>query len=169
MAKIINPILIFLLLISCVNGSRKRDEHDVRKPVHRIDSLKWMCGTWEMKVEDGWFFESWEQKNDTTFLGVGFLISGKDTLSFENITISQQGSELFYIPVVSGQNNGDRVIFRLVSTKDGKWTFENPAHDFPQRIIYSNQETGSLVAVITGIDKGKERTEVFSMRSVSLH
>ncbi len=46
-------------------------------------------------------------------------------------------------------------------------TFENPAHDFPQRVIYRLQEDGSLVGRIEGEEQGKAKGVDFPMRRVA--
>ena len=44
--------------------------------------------------------------------------------------------------------------------------FENPEHDFPQRVIYRLQPDGLLVGRIEGISKGKPRAIDFPMKRV---
>ena len=41
--------------------------------------------------------------------------------------------------------------------------FENPQHDFPQRVIYRLQTDGSLLGRIEGVSKGKEKAVDFPM------
>jgi hypothetical protein len=95
------------------------------------------------------------------------MVSGTDTLFSEKITLEQQAGHLFYIPAVGNQNGGKPVNFRLVSATRGSWIFENPAHDFPQQIIYLHPHPDSLVAVVAGKEKGKSRQEIFRMARVS--
>ena len=44
--------------------------------------------------------------------------------------------------------------------------FENPTHDFPQRVIYRLDDAGVLRARIEGLVAGKPRAEDFPMRRV---
>lgn len=94
------------------------------------------------------------------------MVSGDDTLFSEDIRIFQKEHDLFYEPLVKDQNNGQPVLFRLISNVDGIFVFENAGHDFPQRIIYSNPAPDSLSAIIEGKDKGKDRIEEFRMKRV---
>jgi len=43
-------------------------------------------------------------------------------------------------------------------------TFENPTHDFPQRVNYRLENDGSLLASIEGLINGKKKTVQFAMR-----
>ena len=55
--------------------------------------------------------------------------------------------------------------FRMVRLTEGEVVFENPAHDFPQRILY-RQVAGGLAARIEGRENGKDRAEEFPYRRV---
>ena len=76
-----------------------------------------------------------------------------------------KGDDLFYIPTVKNQNNGEPVSFKLVSGKNGEFVFENKQHDFPQRIIYRNPNPDSLYARIEGYQQGKVHKEEFPIMS----
>jgi hypothetical protein len=154
-------LLIVIILGSCMNSTPKDKTDKTFAAPRRIDSLQWLCAKWEMRSPDGILFERWTRENDSLFRGTGYLVSGTDTLFSEQITLEQHAGDLFYIPSVSNQNGGKPVIFRLVSSKNGSWVFENPTHDFPQQIIYAHPHADSLVAVVAGKENGKERREMF--------
>jgi hypothetical protein len=48
-------------------------------------------------------------------------------------------------------------VFHLVVCEDRKAVFENPEHDFPQRIIYWQPEAGILCARIEGTEAGQAK------------
>jgi hypothetical protein len=56
--------------------------------------------------------------------------------------------------------------FRLTGLSATEAVFENPQHDYPQRIIY-RKSGNRLDARIEGVDKGKARSEDFPMEPVS--
>ena len=60
----------------------------------------------------------------------------KDTTVLEAIELYHQDDHFWYVPVVPDQNNSLPVLFILISSEDNHFVFENPDHDFPQRIIY---------------------------------
>ena len=47
-----------------------------------------------------------------------------------------------------------------------KMIFENPRHDFPQVISYAKTGANSLVAEISGVEKGKEHKETYPMKKI---
>lgn len=101
-----------------------------------IDQFAWLTGLWEMRSGNEVRYESWELANDTTLLGTGFKIRQADTVVLESLMLVFDKSTYWYIPTVPDQNDGKPVSFRLSSSTEKKFVFENPQHDFPQRIIY---------------------------------
>lgn len=105
-----------------------------------IDTFSWLKGTWEMKNKNGTSrLEVWTKHDDNTLIGKGLKASGIDTMELESITLVLQDGDFWYIPTVPDQNNAMPVKFKLVSQDGLKFIFENPRHDFPQRIIYEYQ------------------------------
>jgi hypothetical protein len=126
----------------------------------------WLIGTWENKTSRGSIYETWEKQNETTFYGKSYTLREEDTVVFENIQLVQKQEGLFYIPVVKNQNQGLPVSFTLRTISEHEMIFENPKHDFPQRISYTRIAADSLVAVISGTRNGQERFQRFPMRRV---
>ena len=90
-------------------------------------------------------------------------MAGNDTVSSESISLEERSKELFYIPTVKNQNEGKSIIFTLTSLATNQLIFENPTHDFPQKITYTQVTHDSLVAVISGVVNGKEVFQNFPM------
>jgi hypothetical protein len=89
------------------------------------------------------------------------IVSGK-TREFEFIQIRQQeNGDIFYVALPSGQNE---TWFKLVKMGEKEAVFENPEHDFPQRIIYRLENDGSLHARIEGMSKGQLKGIDFPMK-----
>ena len=70
--------------------------------------------------------------------------------------------EVFYVPVVP--HNEGAVYFKMTEQSEDKVIFENPEHDFPQRIIYLRISNDSLHVKIEGLDKGVESNVDFYFR-----
>ena len=104
-----------------------------------------------------------DRLSDSVYTGESFVRSGQDTVSFEKLSLVQEGKTLFYIPIVSNQNGGQPVRFHLSEAGDGVLVFENPAHDFPQKITYTRIKTDSIVAEISGKTGKEEKREQFPM------
>ena len=149
-------ILLLLAIVSCKNS--ETNEKD------KIKKTNWLLGKWENKVDEGILSESWKRLNDSTFQAESFFIKDKDTLHFETILLQQKGEELFYNATVKGQNDDRPVSFHLTSETDKKLVFENPKHDYPQKITYTLVNKDSLVAEISGIQLGKPSSEKFGMK-----
>jgi len=135
------------------------------KPAKPIlaQQASWLLGTWQNKSSEGLLVEKWQKMNDTTYSGKSFFLAGKDTAFAESIVIQQRGGKLYYIPTVKNQNNGKPVTF----TQTGiGLAFENPKHDYPQKITYVKVKPDSLVAEISGMSKGKFKSEKFPMGRV---
>lgn len=99
--------------------------------------FRWLEGIWEMKLTGGVSrLEIWTEKDDNTLTAHGIKVSGKDSVILETIELAYRNDHYWYIPTVPDQNEAFPVPFRLVKEEGMKLTFENPQHDFPQRIIY---------------------------------
>jgi len=70
---------------------------------------------------------------------------------------------LAFIANPSGQA---QATFPVKSLGEREVVFENPTHDFPQRVIYRLEAAGVLRARIEGTIDGKPRAEDFPMRRV---
>ncbi|WP_413998948.1 DUF6265 family protein [Flavobacterium sp. W1B] len=148
-------LLLIITLVSCKNSDS--NEKDKIKTAH------WLLGKWESKTSDGTLSENWKKLNDSTYKGQSYFIKDKDTLHFESILLQQKGEELNYIATVQGQNDDKAVTFQLTGTTEKQLVFENPKHDYPQKISYTNVSTTTLVAEISGIQKRKPSSEKYTM------
>jgi hypothetical protein len=160
MKKINSFLLLISLLfsfVSCKNGNGKN------KTYVEIEKVSWLIGNWENITEEGKLSETWEKKNDSTLVGESYFIRDKDTLHSERIELSQKEEELFYIPIVKGQNNNKPVTFKLTLATENEFTFENPTHDYPQKIVYKMVNASNILATISGKQQGKVTTEIYPM------
>lgn len=138
---------LFLLTCLCVPGVAADD----------ISGLRWMTGCWEMRLGSARIEEQWTTPDGGIMLGVGRTIKNGRAVSHEFLRIAPEKGALVYTaqigtPGVTG--------FRLLRSSADEVVFENPAHDFPQRILY-RKAGDSLLARIEGLDKGKPRHEEF--------
>ncbi len=154
MKKTILILIIILGFASCQKS----------KEVSKIVVADWLLGNWENKSDYGHLLESWKKVNDSLYDGESYFIKGKDTLHFEKIQMKQNGEDLFYIATVKGQNNDKPVTFKRNDTIEKQLVFENPKHDFPQKISYSQITKDSIIIQISGIQQGKVSSERFSMK-----
>ncbi|MFE3848850.1 DUF6265 family protein [Flavobacterium sp. LB3P45] len=151
-------ILLLLAIVSCKNSDSNK--------IEKIKAASWLLGNWENKSADGNLTENWEKVNDSTFQAQSYYIKEKDTLHFESITLQQKGEDLTYNAAVKGQNDDKPVSFKLTTATEKQLVFENPKHDYPQKISYTQITPDSLVAKISGIQQGKPSSEQFSMKKI---
>jgi hypothetical protein len=158
-------IFIALLLQNCLFLSCRQandESSDKAKQVCKISNLNWLLGTWKSVSTQGTLIEQWCSKGENIFSGYSYMLAGSDTLFSEKIALQQIGTDLYYTPTVSNQNNNQPVPFKFISYHNGEFTFENKEHDFPQRIIYKNPQPDFLIASIQGHKNGKSKREDFN-------
>jgi hypothetical protein len=107
-----------------------------------IADLDWMVGAWatEAKGAVRWTEERWSPPRSGTMLGTGLSGRGDKALSYEfmRIAVDDRGEIAFW----GSPQGAAPVPFRLESATDGEAVFVNPAHDYPQRIVYRRNGRG---------------------------
>ncbi|MDB5146484.1 MAG: hypothetical protein JWQ57_504 [Mucilaginibacter sp.] len=150
-----------LLIVICIAFTHNSFGQKKATP---IAQAKWLIGSWKNQSAKTLDIETWKKLDDSTFLGRSYSLAGTDTVSSEHIRIEQHAGKLYYIPTVKNQNDGKAVTFTLTSANNQHLVFENPEHDFPQKITYTQINKDSLVAEISGAWKGKQRAIQFPMK-----
>jgi len=144
----------FILFIHSCSNPNQIVEEPVSKGI-TLKHLGWLVGTWKSVKGEEISYEIWKKENDTLYTGNGFVIVKEDTVFSEKLQFLQRGSDLFYIPSVKDQNNGEPVEFKFMGFNEGEFNFVNKDHDFPQHIIYKNPQPDFLCARIEGTKNGK--------------
>ena len=109
-------------------------------------------GTWKMENRD--IYEHWDQLNDSNLKGFSYKLNDGQMEISEYLDISTTQNETTYTATVINQNQGNGVPFKLTNI-DSKFTFENPTHDFPKKIVYQKlNDTEIEVQVSDGAQKG---------------
>lgn len=163
MKSFLLTVTSLLILSSCSFESRE-DKGKSRPQDLKLKQLEWLVGSWANISEESRFYETWTRANDSVFSAYSYMTISGDTVFSEIAAIELIGDKLFYIVTASGQNDSLPVSFRLISTSNGEFIFENKEHDFPQRIIYKNPAPDSLYARIEGMINGKFSMQDFPMK-----
>jgi hypothetical protein len=150
---------LILLYASFAPGCGRND--------HPFSKLQRLEGSWVAKMGNEEVMESWKQESDTLFRGAGFEIAGSDTTLFETISLVKRSSDVFYIVSVPGQNDELPVSFRLTGSQEHEFTFENPDHDFPDKIVYRFIDDDHLQAIVSGIVRNEPRSLEFNFERSS--
>lgn len=115
---------------------------------HPIERLRWMGGCWERASRSGVVEEQWTAPRGGSMLGLSRTIRGDSTVAWEAIRIYARADRLVYAATPSGQAPAE---FESTVVSDTLVVFENPEHDFPQRILYRPAVGDSLHARIEGM------------------
>lgn len=112
-----------------------------------MEKLSWIADRWVSAEGETRSYEHWEKISDELFTGGSETINNGDTIFTEKLKIEKIDGEIFYIADV--KHNPAPVKFKMTSLNDYEAVFENPEHDFPQKITYRLEE-GILHATIEG-------------------
>lgn len=130
-------------------------------PVVTVDDLAWLAGDWVSEADGRWTEESWSAPRGGVMIGYSRSGRGEALREFEFLRIAAgEGGGLAYLAQPQGRAP---VAFPLVRHDKASATFENAAHDYPQRIAYAR--TGdTLTATISAIDGSKPRSWTYRRR-----
>lgn len=126
-----------------------------------LEGLVWLTGTWTGTQHGLDMEEVWLKPKGNTMLAVHRDVQAGRTVSFEFLRIEASGERITYWASPQGK---PATPFRLAELKDKRVVFENPEHDFPQRIIYWLDTNGALHAKIEGNLNGKPASEEWTWR-----
>lgn len=148
-------LLIFLFL---------QNTNTVQHSQPTINDLAWLAGCWEGLDTSKIYREQWMKPVGKVMIGMSHTSVADTTREYEYLQIRQQADgDIFYVAIPSGQIE---TLFKLTKFDGKEAVFENPEHDFPQRIIYHRENDSTLVARIEGTIKGKQRSVDFPLKRV---
>lgn len=125
-----------------------------------LSRLSWMSGCWKAEAGDRVTEEQRMPLRAGTLVGVGRESRGGTLLSAELTIVRLRGDLLVFEAFPTGQ---PPAVFTASALTDSSVTFANPAHDFPQRVIYRKAGADSLIARIEGDRGGQARGVDFPM------
>ncbi len=126
----------------------------------KVQALGWLTGTWEAELTQAegappaWTDESWSTPRGGILVGVGRRGVGHRLGMWEVMRIATDAAGQTALHVAG--SDGSSTSFALVRSAGTEAVFENPAHDYPQRIGYRRTADG-LEAWISRIDGSGER------------
>jgi hypothetical protein len=132
---------------------------------HDLATLQWMAGCWEMSGSSPRVTnESWMAPRGGLMLGMSRTVVRDTAREFEALRIERRRGVATYVAQPGG---GAPTAFAATTFTDSLVVFANPAHDFPQRILYRRAGRDSIVARIEGDQGGTVRGFDFPMRRVN--
>lgn len=118
------------------------------------DRLAWLTGCWEWRSARGVVDEHWSATTGGMLLGFSRTLRGDSITEYEFVRIYSAGDTLVYEAHPSRQQRAE---FRAVAPFEPAIVFANPAHDFPQRVIYRRSGNDTLHARVEGTRNGQAR------------
>ena len=141
------------LIFSC---NKYDSKGNLIKNYKELEKAKWLLGEWIKTDSLGTLKEIWTNQDDSTFVGQSYYIQNeKDTLHFESIELIQDQEHLIYTTTIKGENNGTAIPFQMTKDGDSLLIFENPKHDYPQKMEYRLQKNKNISIIISGKSNGK--------------
>lgn len=119
-----------------------------------LTDIAWIAGCWEMTVaeKDLRISELWMKPAGGMMIGAGRTVKAGKTVDYEFIRIVDEADGIFYVAKPTA--NKEETRFKMIKSSAREVVFENPAHDFPQRVMY-RLDGEKLHARIEGTRSGK--------------
>jgi len=146
-------IALALTAIAIASAARAAPADDVGK-------LGWMAGAWIQEKDGVTTRETWLPPLEGAMAGVSQTTRPGRRAQVEFMAITAEPAGATFTATLPGQ---PPTPFVLKPGADGEAVFENPAHDFPQRVIY--RRCGEdLCARIEGTTKGQAASQAWRYR-----
>ncbi len=123
-----------------------------------VQELAWLAGPWISQTESQPVEEYWTEPKIGIMLGISRTISKSGEVFFEYLRIVEGDGKPVYVASPGGRKETEFVMTKLGFNEV---TFENPEHDFPQKIRYQLSESGKLIAGIYGMARGKVQSSTW--------
>ena len=132
----------------------------------KLSDLSWLAGCWEARKPGNLFVlsEQWMKPDGGIMLGMGRTVEDRKAVDWEFMSIEQNGDSLTFF--ARPKSNQHVTAFKMLRISASEVVFENPTHDFPQRVIYRLPKVDSLAPSIEGTIDGKLKTIEFQMQRV---
>ena len=129
-----------------------------------LNNLNWLAGQWEGIQGNGINHEEWEIINEYELKGKAYMIKKGEIINVEMLKLHSDETGIYYTADVS--HNPAPVSFKLTLQNGNTFVFENPAHDFPQKITYEKKEENTLAATVEATINGKTRKIEYLLKKI---
>lgn len=157
------------LLGACAAGAdRASGERAPASPlaadISPLAQVSWLSGTWVGGVPVRQSEEIWSPPTGHIMTGMSRTVQADRTVFYEHLRLEARGDGVYYVAMPQGQAQAE---FKLTTACEGEGVseavFENPAHDFPTRIVY--RRSGDVLhARIEGVRGGQPAAVDFEFK-----
>jgi hypothetical protein len=146
---------------ACAQGTQAAASSPPPATRSRVADLAFMSGCWRGQTRSGTTIEEFYTTPSSNLLvGTTRYIRDGRSVDFEFTRIDQTDSGAVITPHPKGVRS---VSFAPKVVETNRVIWENPTHDFPQRIIYTRVATDTLVARIEGRTPSGDRAVEWRM------
>lgn len=126
-----------------------------------IARVAWLQGCWAAASPQRTIEEQWMAPLGHSMIGMSRTVRDGRLAAHELVVLQEDGGRLAYQAHPSGQPSA---VFTSAVLSDSLVLFENPEHDFPQKVGYQPVGADSLMAWIEGPANGQTRRIEFRYR-----
>ena len=131
-------------------------------PARSLADLSFIAGCWESAPgKKSQTTEQWMKPAGGMMLGMGRTVADGRAVDYEFMRFEQRGSDVVFIS--RPRANKEDTEFKMISLTPTEAVFENPTHDFPQRVVYRLTKDGNISPRIEGTVNGKAKAIDFPM------
>ena len=131
----------------------------------RIGDFAFMAGCWQGGDAQSAVEEVWMRPGGGAMMGTSRVVAGGKAVFSEFVEVAEKPTGLVMTVALGIGKPG--VSFTRIPAGADEVVFENPTHDFPQRIRYRKVAEGSVMARIEGVEKGQAKGEDYPLRKVA--
>ena len=124
-----------------------------------MTQVAWIAGVWTGTRGSSTIEERWAPPAGGSMLAISRTLRDGLMPAFEFLCIVGRDGGLVYTAMPNGRSPATD--FTLTKIDATNATFENPTHDFPKMIRYTQRPDGTLEATISGAGGEKPQTFVF--------
>lgn len=107
-----------------------------------------LVGTWKVKNQQT--YEQWNLAGENHLKGFSYKVVKKENIKTEDLTLIARNDSIVYLATVLNQNNGKHIAFKQNQIDSITYVYENPSHDFPQKITYKLIKENKLEITLFG-------------------
>lgn len=120
-----------------------------------IADSAWLAGSWVERKDGTVTEEIWLPPGGGMMVAINRTVEPGKRTTFELLRIELRDGRPVYFASPGGQSPTE---FKSTEATAARVVFENPAHDFPQRVLYWHGGKDILFARIEGKIQGKDRS-----------
>lgn len=131
----------------------------------KLEQFNWLAGCWAFERDGKRYEEVWLPPAGDGAMGMARTLKDGKTVNdeFTRLVVRADG-RIAYVANPSGQSEAT---FPLLSLEGTHAVFENAAHDFPNRVIYTYTAPDRLDARVEGALGGKAKAFDYPFRRAS--